>query len=149
MTALALSVAAQLVLGFGTPIAIAWIGSHIKDAQMRGAVSRAAQNAAGIAYEVLARPIASVPGATPTLLRDQAINAGVQYLNSVVPDALAALDMREQQVRQMVTGELGKLMAVDPNIALNPAAVPAALGVPKAVATAAGDLIPPLVKPAS
>jgi hypothetical protein len=53
-------------------------------------------------------------------IRDAAIAKGVQHVIASTPDALAALGITPDHVRQMVEARFGGLLAADPNVTVAP-----------------------------
>ncbi len=95
---------------------------HLTD-QQRMLLVNAGERAGGIAYDFLA---SRSSGMDPETAREHAFEAGIAYVKTVAPAAIAALGIPETAVQDMVRGQLGKLLAVDPNISvqgkLNPPA---------------------------
>lgn len=110
---LALSLISTLGLGVGLPLIVAWIGRHVSNAALRDALDMAVKRAGGIAYDYMA---ARAGGMTTSQARIQAVNAGYDYLANSVPDILRSFGVQPETMKEMVHGELGKLLAVDPNV---------------------------------
>jgi hypothetical protein len=125
------------------PVVGTWIGSHVKNAYERQAIDMAVQRGGGIAYHYMAARAGGMPAAQA---RVQAIEVATDYVMRGVPGILTHLGVTNAAVRDMVTGELGKLFAADPNIAVVapiPAQNPLAPPPPPPPARMRSDLIPP------
>lgn len=99
------------------PAGLAWIGKHVRSDTLRGAVNDAAARAGGIAYAFLQSQTAI--GGNPSM--NNAIDQGVDHLRTSLPGAIAALGIAGPVLANMVKGELGKLLAADPNVSVGPA----------------------------
>jgi hypothetical protein len=96
------------------------------NAILAGKVQDAATRAAGIAYNVI---VAQASHINDQPVRNVALAQGVAYLNTMLPDTLKVLGVTPDKAAAMVEGELGKLLAADPNVAIPPVpAVPAPAG---------------------
>lgn len=98
------------------PFVAAWVGTHVKNATTRNAIDDAVKRAGGIAYHYL---VARASGMTATDARARALNEGVNYLQTRVPELLQEYGVDSTGIRDMVTAELGKLLAADPNVVPN------------------------------
>lgn len=119
MTNPLLSTIAQLALGFGVPLLLFWIGSHMKDANTRAAFNAAAARAGGLAYDAMTRQVRVPPTDVPVGgVRIAALNQAVDYLRATMPETLGNLGLFEDEgkLRSLITGELGKLLATDPTV---------------------------------
>ena len=67
-------------------------------------------------------------------LTNAAVAHGMQYIMQSMPDALQRLGVTPDHVGEMVTAELGKLLAVDPNVSIAPPVSPAGAPAPAAQA---------------
>jgi hypothetical protein len=103
------------------PCVVAWVGAHVKNAFAAQAIDRAVQRAGGIAYHYMAARAGGMPAAQA---RVQAIEVSTDYVMRAVPGILTHLGVTNATVRDMVTGELGKLFAADPNISAVSAPIP-------------------------
>ena len=92
-------------------------------------VNAAVQRAAGIAYAAIA---AAPKGYTDPVVTNNALAAGLNHVVTSIPDALALLGVTQATVISMVQGELGKLLAVDPNVSAGGTVVPAPTPAPTA-----------------
>jgi hypothetical protein len=103
-TSLAEIVAALLVPVFGYGLAL------LRKHMVRSTVLRAVARGAGEAYLVMLEQQRGVAGAR------SAVEAGADYVIDRVPAAMASAGVNGEDVRQMVRGELGKLLAADPGV---------------------------------
>ena len=133
----------QLVHALGMaalPVIVGWVGVHVKNAFAAQAIDRAVARAGGIAHHYMAARAGGMP---PAQARVQAIEVATDYVMRAVPGILTHLGVTNATVRDMVTGELGKLFATDPTIGVV-ATVPVAPPAPPAQpAPASGLPFPP------
>ncbi len=115
------AVAYVLLLAIGA--ILAWIGRHLREGKLRDAVKMAASTAAGLAYAYQADRSAR---GLPVPSQRAAVEVGVDYLAKAMPDALAHFGKSNTDLTDMVTGELGKLLAADPTVTVLPAVAKAA-----------------------
>jgi hypothetical protein len=106
-----------LLIGIGA--VLTWIGKHLRAGRLRDAVKLAAGTAAGLAYAVQAE---AVQKGLPVPTQAEAVSQGVDYINRRVPGALAFFKVPPEDVKEMVRGELGKLLASDPTVSVLPVA---------------------------
>jgi len=94
-------------------------------ATQAASVQAAAQAGAQSAYGYIANLGGSY---RDVAIRDAALAQGVQHVIASTPDALNALGITPEHLRQMVEARFGGLLAADPNvtIATSPAAIPPA-----------------------
>jgi hypothetical protein len=104
-----------LLVGIGA--ILTWIGKHIRAGRLRDAVKLAAGTAAGLAYAVQAE---AVQKGLPVPSQAEAVSDGVDYINRRVPGALAFFAIPPEDVKAMIRGELGKLLAADPSVTILP-----------------------------
>mgnify|MGYP003623123003 CR=1 FL=1 len=95
---------------------LAWIGRHLKEGKLRDAVKMAASTAAGLAYAYRAD---RAQRGEPVTQR-AAVAVGVEYLSTRMPDAMQHFGIGNEAAIDMVTGELGKLLAADPTVTVLP-----------------------------
>lgn len=97
-------------------------------------IQAAAARGAGLGYSVMAEEashLADMP------IKNLAVSKGVAYVQTMLPDTIKALDLTPDKVQAMVEAELGKLLAVDPNVAIGPTPTAAAPAPAPAAAAAA------------
>jgi hypothetical protein len=111
------AVAYLILLGIGG--ILAWIAKHLRDGWLRTALKLAAGTAAGLAYAYRAEQAQQ----GVSVSQRAAVSVGVDYLAKAMPDALQHFGKSQADVTDMVTGELGKLLAVDPNVSVVPVVV--------------------------
>ena len=113
LAALALA-ALSAAIPYLTPLLYRYL--HIRlTATQAAAIQNAANVGAQAAYGYIATNAASyldVP------VRNAAVAKGVQHVLASTPDALAALGVTPDHVRQMVDARLGGLLAADPNVSI-------------------------------
>lgn len=105
LTAIAGTVAAFLVKRFRLQ----------NNALMAGQIAEASKRAAGLAYHFL---LANAGTISHVAIHNVAIAQGVNYVTAGFPEALAAVGVTPDHVANMVTGELGKLLALDPTVSV-------------------------------
>jgi hypothetical protein len=89
---------------------------HIRlTATQAAAIQSAADSGAKAAYGFLATNAASYRDVT---IRNAALAKGVQHVIASAPDAMAALGITEDHVRQMVEARFGGLLAADPSVTI-------------------------------
>ena len=118
------------------PLLLAWLRQHLtlmQGATLVRTVTDFVSRSAGLTYQVLASACGSVGSVT---LTNTAVAHGLQYVMQSMPDALKRLGVTPDHVGTMVTAELGKLLAVDPNVSIAPPVSPAS---PTASPTAAAQ----------
>lgn len=76
-------------------------------------VSAASARGAGVAYESI---VAAGKYLEDPVTRGSAISAGLAHVMSSVPAAIETTGVSQATLVSMITGELGKLLAIDPNI---------------------------------
>lgn len=76
-------------------------------------VANAASRGAGIGYNWI---LTKAPAAAPIEVKNEAVRIGLDYVMKSFPDYIKKLGADKDQIERMVDGELGKLLAVDPNI---------------------------------
>ena len=116
------------------PLLLVWLRQHLtlmQDATLARAVAECVSRGAGLTYQMLAAAGGSVGSVT---LTNAAVAHGVQYVMQSMPDALKRLGVTPDHVGAMVTAELGKLLAVDPNVSITPPVNPASASAPAAQA---------------
>lgn len=91
-------------------LGLVWLRQHKVNTTVVEAVGRAA----GEAYKQMVQAGA---GATPATL-NAAVAQGKDYLLASIPSALKAAGVTPEGAAQMVSGELGKLLAVDPSVSV-------------------------------
>jgi hypothetical protein len=84
-------------------------------ATQAAAIQSAADAGAQAAYGYIAANAASYRNVT---IRDAAIAKGVQHVVASTPDALAALGVTPEHVRNMVEARFGGLLAADPTVSI-------------------------------
>ena len=87
----------------------------MQDATLSRAIGDCVGRAAGLTYQMLATAGGSVGSVT---LTNAAVAQGVEYVMQSMPDAIKRLGVTPDHVGAMVTAELGKLLAVDPNMSI-------------------------------
>jgi hypothetical protein len=89
---------------------------HIRlSATQAAAIQTAADAGAQAAYGYIAANAASYRNVT---IRDAAIAKGVQHVVASTPEALAALGVTPEHVRNMVEARFGGLLAADPTVSI-------------------------------
>lgn len=89
---------------------------HIRlSATQAAAIQSAADAGAQAAYGYIAANAASYRDVT---IRDAAIAKGVQHVIASTPEALAALGVTPEHVRNMVEARFGGLLAADPTVSI-------------------------------
>jgi hypothetical protein len=96
---------------------LTWGANHLKEGKLRDAFKMAAGTAAGLAYAYQANQAAQ---GLPIPSQQAAVNVGVAYLAKSVPGIVAHFGKSGDDLADTVTGELGKLLAVDPNVTVVP-----------------------------
>lgn len=99
------------------PAFFSFMAAHVRNAAMRDTLNAAASRAGGIAYAFLQQQVAAGSHAPPV---QQAIDVGVDHMRTGLPDTLKSLGVGGQTLENIVRGELGKLLATDPNAAAVP-----------------------------
>lgn len=92
-------------------LGLVWLRQHHVNATVIAALGRAA----GEAYKHL---VQSGGLATDPTSLAAAIAEGRDYLLARIPDALQAAGITPEAAAQMVSGELGRLLAVDPTVSV-------------------------------
>lgn len=82
-------------------------------------IQSAAEAGAQAAYGYIAANAGSYLDVT---IRDAALAKGVQHVIASTPDAMAALGVTPEHVRQMVEARFGGLLASDPSVTIAPPA---------------------------
>lgn len=99
---------ASILITACVPIVMVWLSNHValsKNVMLNQLISGAVARAAGIAMS----PQVVINGSS-------GIQAGVQYVVSSFPDAIAALGITPEKITTMITGEMGKILAVKPAV---------------------------------
>ena len=107
------------------PLLLVWLRQHMvlmQDATLSGSIADCVGRGAGLTYQMLATAGGSVGSVA---LTNSAVAHGVQYVMQSMPDALKRLGVTPDHVGAMVTAELGKLLAADPNVSIAPPVAPA------------------------
>jgi hypothetical protein len=92
-------------------LALVWLRQH----QINTTVIEAVGRAAGEAYKQM---IQSGTVATSPASLAAAVAEGRAYLLARIPDTLKAAGLTPDAAAQMVSGELGKLLAIDPTVGI-------------------------------
>jgi hypothetical protein len=85
-------------------------------ATQSAAIQTAADAGAQAAYGYIATHAASY---RDVAIRDAAIAKGVQHVVASTPEALIAIGVTPEHVRNMVEARFGGLLAADPNVSIN------------------------------
>jgi hypothetical protein len=107
----------KALIGCVVTAILAWIGVHVRNALFRQAIDMAVRRAGGLAYDALASAEGSLSRA---VLKNQAIEKGVNYMLARVPGALKTMGVKTGDLGPMVKAELGTLLAVDPTVTVIP-----------------------------
>jgi hypothetical protein len=99
------------------PAFFTYLAAHVRNAQLRDILNAAASRAGGIAYAFLQQQV--VHGDRMPSVQ-QAVDLGVDHMRSGLPQTLQSLGVGGQTLENIVRGELGKLLATDPNAAAVP-----------------------------
>lgn len=99
------------------PSFFSFMAAHVRNAAMRDAFNAAAGRAGGIAYAFLQQQVSQGIALPPI---EQAIDRGVDHIRTAMPETLKSLGIEGQTLDNVVRGELGKLLATDPNAAAVP-----------------------------
>jgi hypothetical protein len=86
-------------------------------ATQASAIQSAADAGAQAAYGYIATNAANFRDVT---IRNAALAKGIQHVIAATPDALAALGITPDHVRQMVEARFGGLLAADPSVTVAP-----------------------------
>jgi len=116
-------------------LALVWLRRHKINTTVIEAVGRAA----GESYKQMVQSGASA--SNPASLA-AAVAEGRDYLLKRVPDTLKAAGVTPEGAAQMVSGELGKLLAIDPTVGVGPFSG-------KSVGIAAANLMSPVGAPSA
>jgi hypothetical protein len=92
-------------------LGLLWLRRH----QMNTTLAEALGRAAGEAYRQMIQPGGS---ASRTVSLAAAIAEGRDYLLARIPDTLKAAGITPEAAAQMVSAELGKLLALDPTVSI-------------------------------
>ena len=114
----ALAALALAAITAATPFLAPLLGRylHIRlTATQAAAIQSAADAGAQAAYGYIAANAASYRNVT---IRDAAIAKGVQHVVASTPEALAALGVTPEHVRNMVEARFGGLLAADPTVSI-------------------------------
>ncbi len=136
--AVALLPLVQAAMLAAVPLLLVWLRQHLvlmQDATLSSSIADCVSRGAGLTYQMLASAGGSVGSVT---LTNAAVAHGVQFVLLSIPDALKRLGVTPDHVNAMVTAELGKLLAVDPNVSIAPpvsTTSPASAPAPAAQAT--------------
>jgi hypothetical protein len=118
----ALAALALAALSAATPYFVPLLRRYLHlrlTAAQASAIRAAADIGAQAAYGYLATNAASYRDIT---IRNEALAKGVQHVLASTPDALAALRITPDHVRQMVEARFGGLLAADPSVSIAPPA---------------------------
>jgi hypothetical protein len=118
----ALAALALAALSAATPYFVPLLRRYLHlrlTAAQASAIQAAADIGAQAAYGYLATNAASYRDIT---IRNEALAKGVQHVLASTPDALAALRITPDHVRQMVEARFGGLLAADPSVSIAPPA---------------------------
>jgi len=96
---------------------LTWGANHLKEGKLRDAFKMAASTAAGLAYAYQANQAAQ---GLPVPSQQAAVALGVNYLARAMPDTIKHFGKSTDDLADTVTGELGKLLATDPNVSVAP-----------------------------
>ncbi len=118
LIAVPLAAVALGLLSWALARASAWLSAKTKS-ELLGRVVRGAATIAGDISDKLA---ALPPGTSIAAARATAINQGVSDLKATVPVALGKLQLPDGVLQTLISGELGKINALNPTM---PAAIPA------------------------
>jgi hypothetical protein len=113
LAALALA-ALSAAIPYLTPLLRRYLNIQLTATQA-AAIQNAANAGAQAAYGYIATNAASYRDVT---IRNAAVAKGVQHVLASTPDALAALGVTPDHVRQMVDARFGGLLAADPNVSI-------------------------------
>lgn len=116
---LALTFAAAVlpvIAAAGAKFAIRYLGVQGNAALVKE-ITDAASRGAGLAYHLLAVESAGIGDVT---VHNVALARGANYVMQSAPAALQALGVTPDHVADMVRGELGKLLAAHPGVAMAP-----------------------------
>lgn len=111
--------AAAAIVSSAVPILVPALLSRLRlsrNVALSGLITGAAQRAAGIAYHSLVNAEA---GSDTVVIRNAALAEGTRYVLATLPATVAALGLSPEHVAAMVTGELGRLLAVDSNTSIS------------------------------
>jgi hypothetical protein len=89
-----------------------------KNVALAGLLTAATGRAGGIAYSAM---VAEADHLGDEPIKNVAIAKGVNYLAAALPDTIKALGVTPDHLGAMVSAELGRLLAADPNVAIPPA----------------------------
>lgn len=126
LVGLALTFAATVlpvVAAAGAKFAVRYLGVAGNAALVKE-ITDAASRGAGLAYHILAVESA---GVGDVAIHNVALARAANYVTQSAPAALAALGVTPDHVADMVRGELGKLLAAHPGVAMVPVAQKPAL----------------------
>jgi hypothetical protein len=113
-----------------------------QQAVIQQAIGAAATRGAGIAYQALATAGANI-GNIP--VHNAAVAGGVNYVLNSMADTIKAAGITPDHISNMVTAELGKLMAVDAGVTIGAvASIPAPAPAPAPAARAPVTVAPPV-----
>lgn len=115
-------------------LALVWLRQH----QINTRVIEAVGRAAGEAYRQMVQTGGT---ATDPIATAAAVAEGRNYLLARIPDALKSAGITPESAAQMVSAELGKLLAIDPTIGLG--APPSRIAVHGADAEPVNQRTPP------
>lgn len=100
------------VVGWAVTVAF----RYVKSQAARAALEAAVRAAAGLAYDFLQSYMGSKGGQE---LKQLAVEHGAGHVATMVAPALKQLGHNSDDVRRLVAGELGRLLAVDPTTAVS------------------------------
>jgi type II secretory pathway pseudopilin PulG len=107
------------IFSIATPVALAWIAAHIKDATARQVLSEATKNALGAMQQAEEAAAKGVPPLTvPTRIANVApgLAVGVQYVLDHAGDAAERLGYTPEMIASKVDAQIG-LASISSNIA--------------------------------
>ena len=115
LAALALA-AASAAIPYLTPLLRRYLNIRLTASQA-AAIQSAADAGAQAAYGYIATNAANY---RDVAMRNAALAKGVQHVVASAPEALTALGITPDHVRQMVEARFGGLLAADPNVSIAP-----------------------------
>ena len=99
---------------------------HIRlTATQASAIQSAADAGAKAAYGYI---VANAASYRDTVVRDTAITRGIQHVMASTPEAMTALGITSEHVRNMVEARFGGLLAADPTVSIGAAPIVLARG---------------------
>lgn len=93
-------------------------------------IDSAIKRAGGIAYDFMA----SMQGKAPTVqIKNAGLAAGINHVLASIPDTLKEKGVDQATLTRMISGELGQLLAADPNVSVGDSAQATSTSVPVSV----------------